>query len=103
MLFLNYNIFPNLSTFCLFHTFVAYLVAPYLNLLKQYHKRIKDRKNLIKAKVVILRYGIPYAYYVDSYSVYRLVQGSDSIWRNHYKFTIPNFLIALLKLIFKDL
>jgi hypothetical protein len=43
--------------------------------------------NIIALKVVILRYGIPYSYYVDSYSVYRFVQGRDSIWRNHYKFT----------------
>jgi hypothetical protein len=43
--------------------------------------------NIIALKVVILRYGIPYAYHVDSYSVYRFVQGRDSFWRNHYKIT----------------
>ena len=43
--------------------------------------------NIIALKVVILRYGIPYAYHVDSYSVYRFVQGRDSNWRNHYKLT----------------
>jgi len=43
--------------------------------------------NIIALKIVILRYGIPYAYYVDSYSVYRFVQGRDSNWRNHYKLT----------------
>jgi len=43
--------------------------------------------NIIALKVVILRYGIPYAYYVDSYSVYRFVQERDSIWRNHDKLT----------------
>jgi len=43
--------------------------------------------NIIALKVVILGYGIPYSYYVDSYSVYRLVQGRDSNWRNHYKLT----------------
>ena len=43
--------------------------------------------NIIALKVVILRYGIPYAYYVDSHSIYRFVQGRDSNWRNHYKLT----------------
>ncbi|MCJ7657327.1 MAG: hypothetical protein MUO55_06085, partial [Candidatus Atribacteria bacterium] len=38
-------------------------------------------------KIVILRYGIPYSYYVDSYSVYRFVQGRDSNWRSHYQLT----------------
>jgi len=43
--------------------------------------------NIIALKIVILRYGIPSSYYVDSYSVYRFVQGRDSNWRNHHKFT----------------
>ena len=43
--------------------------------------------NIIALKVVILGYGIPYSYYVDSYSAYRFVQGRDSNWRNHYKLT----------------
>ena len=43
--------------------------------------------NIIALKVVILGYGIPYSYYVDSYSVYRFVQGRDSNWRTHHKFT----------------
>jgi len=43
--------------------------------------------NIIALKVVILGYGIPYSYYVDSYSVYRFVQGRDSNWRSHHKFT----------------
>jgi len=42
--------------------------------------------NIIALKVVILGYGIPYSYYVDSYSVYRFVQGRDSIWRNHCRY-----------------
>ena len=43
--------------------------------------------NIIALKIVILRYGIPYSYYVDSYSVYRFVQGRDSNWRSHYQLT----------------
>jgi len=34
-----------------------------------------------------LRYGLPLAYYVDSHSIFRFVQGRDSFWRNHYKVT----------------
>lgn len=36
---------------------------------------------------VILRFGLPLAYYVDSHSIFRFVQGRDSIWRKHYKVT----------------
>ena len=36
---------------------------------------------------VILKYGIPFSYYVDSHSIFRFVQKRDSIWRNHYKLT----------------
>ncbi len=36
---------------------------------------------------VILRYGPPFAYYVDSHSIFRFVQGRDSFWRNHYLLT----------------
>jgi hypothetical protein len=36
---------------------------------------------------VILRYGLPYCYYVDSHSIFRFVQGRDSLWRKHYLLT----------------
>lgn len=36
---------------------------------------------------VILRYGAPVAYYTDSHSIFRFVQGRDSFWRTHYKLT----------------
>lgn len=36
---------------------------------------------------VILKYGTPYCYYVDSHSIFRFVQGRDSFWRRHYKLT----------------
>lgn len=36
---------------------------------------------------VILRFGLPYAYYVDSHSIFRFVQGRDSFWRKHKKVT----------------
>jgi hypothetical protein len=35
------------------------------------------------AETVMLNYGIPLRYYVDSLRVFRFVQGRDSIWRKH--------------------
>lgn len=36
---------------------------------------------------VILRYGLPYCYYVDSHRIFRFVQGKDSFWRKHHLLT----------------
>jgi hypothetical protein len=36
---------------------------------------------------VVLHYGVPYAYYTDCHSIFRFVQGRDSIWRKHYLVT----------------
>ena len=36
---------------------------------------------------VFLKFGIPAKYYVDSHSIFRFVQGRDSIYRDHKKFT----------------
>jgi hypothetical protein len=36
---------------------------------------------------VVLHYGYPYSYYVDCHSIFRFVQGRDSIWRTHHKLT----------------
>ena len=38
-------------------------------------------------QTVILRYGPPFAYYVDSHSIFRFVQERDSFWRNHHLLT----------------
>lgn len=38
-------------------------------------------------EAVVLGNGVPYAYYTDSHSVFRFVQGRDSIWRKHYLVT----------------
>ena len=43
--------------------------------------------HILALQTVILRYGLPYAYYVDSHSIFRFVQGRDSIWRKHYLLT----------------
>jgi len=50
---------------------------------------------------VMLNVGIPLSYYVDCHSIFRFVQGRDSIWRNHRKFTdevIPQWKQVLLDL-----
>lgn len=36
---------------------------------------------------VVLGYGAPYSYYTDCHSIFRFVQGRDSIWRKHYLVT----------------
>ncbi len=36
---------------------------------------------------VCLRFGFPLSYYVDSHSIFRFVQGRDSLWREHRKVT----------------
>ena len=36
---------------------------------------------------VVMTYGIPYKYYVDSHSIFRFVQGRDSFWKNINKTT----------------
>jgi len=36
---------------------------------------------------VFLTWGVPFSYYVDSDSIFRFVQGRDSLWRKHYRLT----------------
>jgi len=43
--------------------------------------------HILALESTILRYGLPYKYYVDSHSIFRFVQGRDSFWRKHYKVT----------------
>jgi len=38
-------------------------------------------------QTVILRYGLPYSYYVDSHSIFRFVRGRDSLWYKHHLLT----------------
>jgi hypothetical protein len=38
-------------------------------------------------QTVVLKYGAPFLYYVDSHSIFRFVQGRDSLWRKHYTLT----------------
>jgi len=44
-------------------------------------------EHILALENVLLKYGFPLAYYVDSHSIFRFVQGRDSFWRNHYRLT----------------
>ena len=50
-------------------------------------KRETSWDHILALQTVILQYGLPLSYYVDSHSIFRFVQGRDSIWRNHRKVT----------------
>jgi len=43
--------------------------------------------HILALQSVILRHGLPYAYYVDSHRIFRFVQGRDSFWRKHHLLT----------------
>ena len=43
--------------------------------------------HILALQTVILRYGLPYSYYVDSHSIFRFVQGRNSLWRKHHLLT----------------
>ncbi len=43
--------------------------------------------HILGLQTVILRHGLPYAYYVDSHRIFRFVQGRDSFWRKHHLLT----------------
>src|SRR5512139_1029389 len=43
--------------------------------------------HILALQTVILQYGLPYCYYVDSHSIFRFVQGRDSLWRKHHLLT----------------
>ncbi|MCM8820674.1 MAG: hypothetical protein NC932_01815, partial [Candidatus Omnitrophica bacterium] len=44
-------------------------------------------EHILALESVILQYGLPLCYYVDSHRIFRFVQGRDSFWRRHYKVT----------------
>jgi hypothetical protein len=50
-------------------------------------KRETSWTHILALQTVILKYGCPFKYYVDSHSIFRFVQNRDSIWRNHYLLT----------------
>jgi len=50
-------------------------------------KRETSWAHILALQTVILKYGSPFLYYVDSHSIFRFVQGRDSFWRKHYTLT----------------
>ena len=55
-----------------------------------YAKLIKKETSwahILALESVLLKYGLPFSYYVDCHSIFRFVQGRDSLWRKHYKLT----------------
>lgn len=43
--------------------------------------------HILALQTVFLQYGLPYAYYVDSHSIFRFVQGREALWRKHHLLT----------------
>jgi transposase len=43
--------------------------------------------HILALQTVILRFGLPYAYYVDSHSIFRFVRGRDALWYKHHLLT----------------
>jgi hypothetical protein len=43
--------------------------------------------HILALQTVILQYGLPYAYYVDSHSIFRFVRGRDALWYKHHLLT----------------
>ncbi|MEA1964571.1 MAG: hypothetical protein U9O41_05540 [Candidatus Aerophobetes bacterium] len=43
--------------------------------------------HIVALQDVFLIWGFPFSYYVDSHSIFRFVQGRDSLWRKHYLLT----------------
>ncbi len=50
-------------------------------------KRETSWAHILALETLILHYGFPYSYYVDSHRIFRFVQGRDSFWRKHHKLT----------------
>jgi hypothetical protein len=50
-------------------------------------KRETSWAHILALETVILHYGPPYSYYVDSHRIFRFVQSRDSFWRRHHKLT----------------
>jgi len=50
-------------------------------------KRETSWAHILALETVILRYGCPFKYYVDSHSIFRFVRGRDELWLKHHKLT----------------
>jgi len=52
-----------------------------------YYKLVEKEttwQHILALQDVFLTYGVLFRYYVDSHSIFRFVQGRDSMWRRHY-------------------
>jgi hypothetical protein len=49
----------------------------------QLFKRETSWAHILSLESLLLKYGIPFSYYVDSHSIFRFVQNRDSLWREH--------------------
>ena len=47
----------------------------------QLFKKETSWAHILSLESLMLKYGIPFSYYVDSHSIFRFVQGRDSLWR----------------------
>ncbi len=43
--------------------------------------------HIVALEALVLRWGIPFSFYTDSHSIFRFVQGRDSLWRKHHLLT----------------
>ncbi|MBI4847920.1 MAG: hypothetical protein HY808_04985 [Nitrospirae bacterium] len=43
--------------------------------------------HILALQSTILKYGLPFSYYVDCHSIFRFVRGRDSLWRKQHKLT----------------
>lgn len=50
-------------------------------------KRETSWAHIMALQATFLKYGLPLSIYSDSHSIFRFVQGRDSIWRKHYLLT----------------
>lgn len=50
-------------------------------------RRETSWSHILALESMILKYGLPFSYYVDSHSIFRFVQGRDSFWRKHHILT----------------
>ena len=53
----------------------------------QLFKKETSWAHILSLESLMLKYGIPFSYYVDSHSIFRFVQGRDSLWRKHHLLT----------------
>ena len=50
-------------------------------------KKETSWSHICALQAVLLKHGFPFSYYVDCHSIFRFVQGRDSLWRKHHKLT----------------